>query len=340
MGLDAGGAFEMSESKKIVIGSVVLALAVACSSCGGNGRDALGFIDTTVGFVAGRSPHASVKEDENAPERDTTPKVLVNEADGRETFGGGGAAVDYSNADQGYVMVKYDGDNDKVKVQITNTNTEDEPYTYDLDPDGEFQALPLTQGDGEYDVGVYTNIEGDKYALAAQQAVRVKLENEFLPFLRPSQYVEYTAGAACVAKASELTQGTKSDIGAAEQIFLYIVGHVAYDYDKAGTVKSGYLPDADETLASGKGICFDFAALTVAMLRSQGIPCKLIVGYAGNAYHSWIAIYSKETGKFAAIIEFKGDEYNFVDPTFTAAGDETDPNVLGDGAQYQPIYYY
>jgi transglutaminase-like putative cysteine protease len=311
------------------------------ASCGGDGGGAaMDSIKDTIVTAVGDGPHATVEDDDSAPERDNTPKVLVNEATGEKTFDGDGATVDYSNVDQGYVMVKYEGDNSNIKVQITNTGAGDEPYTYDLNPNGEYQALPLTQGDGEYDVAVYTNIEGDKYAVAAQDTVSMKLDDEFSPFLRPSQYVDYTADSKCVAKAAELTQGTKSDMGAAEQIYLYVIDNVTYDYDKASSVQSGYLPVVDETLASGKGICFDFAALTTAMLRSQGIPSKLIIGYAGTAYHSWIAIYSKETGKFAAIIEFMGDKYNLADPTFTAAGDDADPNVVGDGDQYQPIYYY
>jgi transglutaminase-like putative cysteine protease len=134
--------------------------------------------------------------------------------------------------------------------------------------------------------------------------------------------------------------GSKSDLKAAEDIFLYVIENVSYDYDKAKNLPVGYLPNVDETLETGKGICFDFAALTTSMLRSQRIPSKLIVGYAGSAYHAWIAIYSKETAEFAAIIEFKADKYNATDPTFTAAGDNADPNVVGDGATYKPIYYY
>jgi transglutaminase-like putative cysteine protease len=266
--------------------------------------------------------------------------VLEDEAPGTDTFGENGATVDYSNVDQGYVMVKYEGDNKKIKVRVTNTGSEDGPYTYDLDPDNGYEALPISLGDGDYEVAVYTNIEADKYAVAAQDTVSVKLEDEFLPFLRPSQYVNYTADSECVAKAAELAADGTSDLAVAEQIFLYVVDNVAYDYDKAETVQSGYLPDVDETLATGKGICFDYAALTTAMLRSQGIPSKLIVGYAGSAYHSWIGIYSRESGEFAAIIEFKGDKYNLADPTFTASGDNADPNVIGDGDKYQPLYYY
>jgi hypothetical protein len=315
-------------------------LIVSLSACDGEGGDALDSIKEKIETAVSDGPRATVEEDESAPDRDNSPKVLENKASGKKTFDGNGATVDYSNVNQGYVMVKYKGDNNDIKVQITNAGSDDGTYTYDLNPDGEYQALPLSQGDGKYDVAVYTNIEGNKYAVAAQKTVSMKLKDEFSPFLRPSQYVDYNADSKCVAKAEELAGGAKSDMGAAEQIYLYVVDNVTYDYDKASTVQSGYLPDVDETLESGKGICFDFASLTTAMLRSQGIPCKLIIGYAGTAYHSWIAIYSKETGKFAAIIEFKGDKYNLADPTFTAAGDDADPNVVGEGDQYQPLYYY
>jgi hypothetical protein len=319
---------------------VLFALIASVTACDGEGGEALDSLKEKIETAVSDGPRSTVEEDDSAPDRDNTPKVLENKASGKKTFDGNGATVDYSNINQGYVMVKYSGDNNNIKVQITNAGSDDGTYTYDLNPNGEYNSLPLSQGDGKYDVAVYTNIEGNKYAVAAQKTVSMKLKDEFSPFLRPSQYVNYTADSKCVAKAAELAEGAKSDMGTAEQIYLFVVDNVTYDYEKASTVQSGYLPNVDETLATGKGICFDFASLTTAMLRSQGIPCKLIVGYAGAAYHSWIAIYSKETGKFAAIIEFKGDKYNLADPTFTAAGDDADPNVVGEGDQYQPIYYY
>ena len=45
-----------------------------------------------------------------------------------------------------------------------------------------------------------------------------------------------------------------------------------------------------------KGICFDYAALMTAMLRSQGIPTKLEIGYSGEVYHAWISTYIDEIG--------------------------------------------
>jgi len=329
----------VKQTKKILIILLLAASLTSFSACGEDGGNALDTVKEKLQTAVG-GPHATAEIDESAPDRDNAPKVLTDKASGKKTFDGNGATVDYSNVNKGYVMVKYEGDNPKIKVQITNTASDDGTYTYDLAPNGEFNAFPLTQGDGTYNVAVYTNIGGDKYAVAVEKQIEMKLKDSFSPYLRPSQYVNFTADSKCVAKASEVTKGTKSDMAAAEQIFLFVIGNVTYDYDKAKTVQSGYLPDVDETLATGKGICFDYASLTSAMLRSQKLPCKLIVGYAGSAYHAWIAIYSKNSGEFAAIIEFKGDKYNLADPTFTAAGDNADPNVVGDGTSYQPLYYY
>ena len=49
-------------------------------------------------------------------------------------------------------------------------------------------------------------------------------------------------------------------------------------------------------LEKKSGICFDYAALMTGMLRSQGVPCKLVVGYAGTVYHAWISVWTAEHG--------------------------------------------
>jgi transglutaminase/protease-like cytokinesis protein 3 len=76
------------------------------------------------------------------------------------------------------------------------------------------------------------------------------------------------------------------------------------------------------------------------MLRSQGIPCQLVVGYAGPAYHAWISVHVEGIGWVANMIQFNGDKWKMMDPTFAASGDTADPNVVGDGENYNPVYYY
>ena len=96
------------------------------------------------------------------------------------------------------------------------------------------------------------------------------------------------------------------------------IQNISYDEEKAQNVSYGYLPNVDDTLASGTGICFDYAALMTAMLRSQNIPTKLEVGYSGDTYHAWISTYVDDKGWVDNIIEFDGDSWQIMDPTLGA----------------------
>lgn len=89
-----------------------------------------------------------------------------------------------------------------------------------------------------------------------------------------------------------------------QNIYNFVIKNISYDEEKAQNVSYGYLPNVDDTLASGTGICFDYAALMTAMLRSQNIPTKLEVGYSGDTYHAWISTYVDDKGWVDNIIEF------------------------------------
>jgi transglutaminase-like putative cysteine protease len=91
----------------------------------------------------------------------------------------------------------------------------------------------------------------------------------------------------------------------------------------------------DAILASGTGICLDYAAVMASMLRSQRIPTRLEVGYAQDAYHAWISVYTADTGWLNGIIEFDGNVWTLVDPTFGAnTDDKTLKKFIGDGSNY------
>jgi hypothetical protein len=289
------------------------------------------------GLVSGtESPRGTVEEDPSAPLRDSSPKVLANVADGTEIFSENGATVDFSHAGDGYIMAKYEGDNPRIKLQITKDG---QTYTYDVVPNTDFAGFPI-QESGGYTVAMFTNIEGTRYSQAAAQEIQVQLADEFAPFLRPNLYSDFTASTQTVAKSAELALGARTDLKVIENIFIWITENITYDYDKAVNVQPGYVPNVDETLRMGTGICFDYASVMSCMLRSQGIPCKLVVGYAGEAYHAWISVYVDGIGWVNDMIQFHGDTWTLMDPTFAANGDTTDPNVIGDGETYNPVYYY
>jgi hypothetical protein len=103
-----------------------------------------------------------------------------------------------------------------------------------------------------------------------------------------------------------------------------------------------YLPDVDAIMEKKRGICFDYAAVMASMLRCQGIPAKLVTGYAGDAFHAWLSVYSTETGWVDDVIYFDGENWQLMDPTFAAAGagSKEIKEYIGDGSNYTPNYQY
>ena len=249
------------------------------------------------------------------------------------------AVIDYSNTQDGYVMVNFTASTDKrLKVQVKGPST---TYSYNLTP-GEWTVFPLSDGNGSYTVGVYENISGNKYSSVLSISSQVTLKDEFGPFTRPNQYVDYANAPKTVAKAKELTSGLSKPLDKVAAIYDYVVSTLSYDYDLAASVKSGYLPKLDKVLAKKSGICFDYAALMTGMLRSQDVPCKLVVGYAGSAYHAWINVWSESTGWVNAAIYFDGVAWQRTDPTFASTAKQSEEIMayIGDGTNYSAKYLY
>ena len=251
------------------------------------------------------------------------------------------ASVDWSNLSEGFVSVSYTGGkNVRIKVQITRTGGV--TYTYDLNNQGAPETFPLVEGDGTYTIKVFENTSGTRYAQAFSTQVELKLRNEFLPFLYPNQYVNYTADCAAAQKAAEVTAGIEKDIDKVGAVYRFVVGSLTYDYDKINRVPVGYLPDVDLVMAEGSGICFDYAALMTAMLRSQNVPCKLVIGYAGTVYHAWVNVYIEGQGWIDKAIYFNGQDWKLMDPTFASTGNSS-PAILkyiNNSANYTQKYAY
>ena len=111
-------------------------------------------------------------------------------------------------------------------------------------------------------------------------------------------------------KGAELHLELQTQIGVVTAIYNYVINNLTYDTAKAQSVQSGYLPNVDVVLAQKKGICFDYAALMTAMLRSQDIPTKLVVGYTGSLYHAWINVFLEGQGWVDNVIYFDGHDWN------------------------------
>ena len=249
------------------------------------------------------------------------------------------AVIDYSNTADGYVMVRYSAATDKrLKAQVKGPTT---TYTYNITV-GEWETFPLSDGNGSYQVVVYENISGTKYATVLSIRFNVTLSDEFAPFLRPNQYVDYGVAPNTVAKARELTADKEEPLEKVRAVYDFVVNNITYDRQLAQTVQSGYLPVLDTVLANKTGICFDYASLMTGMLRSQGVPCKLVVGYAGTVYHAWISVWSEETGWVDGAIYFDGVSWQRMDPTFASSGRQSAAikKYIGDASNYTEKYLY
>jgi transglutaminase-like putative cysteine protease len=267
------------------------------------------------------------------------PVDTVANAPGRLVKSNTEADIDYSNTSDGYVMARYAASTDKqLRAQVKGPTT---TYTYHLKA-GEWAVFPLSDGNGDYQITIYKNVSGSKYAAVLSVSVSVELKDEFAPFIHSNQYVNFDAAPKTVAEAAELTANASTTLDKVTAIYNYVVKNISYDQKLAASVKSGYLPDLDSVLEKKTGICFDYAALMTGMLRSQSVPCKMVVGYAGKSYHAWINVWSEETGWINAVIYFDGETWQRMDPTFasSAGSSEAIMKYIGNGENYTAKYFY
>lgn len=251
--------------------------------------------------------------------------------------------IDYRNTGKGYVNVKYKlpiNDNEKLFLNVNSPTGHDDMY--EMTPENWLTA-PLSDGDGTYDITIgtceiaftgddiityisKTGTSKDRYAIfnhtPFKKSIDVKLENPYAPFLTANCRVNYDEDTLCVKKAAILCADAESDIEKVEKIHAWVVQSIEYDHKYKNTSCITYFTDLDETYESRKGVCIDYAALMAAMLRSQGIPCKLECGSVwpsdSESGHAWVSVYVKEGGEVADGIYLKGNQWNRMDPTFIA----------------------
>lgn len=246
----------------------------------------------------------------------------------------GAFQLDCSGMAQGYIALLSRSDSPR-KFQIERG---EERYHYTV-PSGEPVVLPLNLGDGTYTFRLLENVGDNRYAVLWSEEQQVTMNDEFQCFLHPSQMANYGPDSQCVRVARELAASCATDIDVAGAIYDYLVKNIRYDGEKAATVEPGYLPDPDETLTTGKGICFDYASLAAAMMRSLGIPCKLITGFVdGDVYHAWNCFYLQGQGWVTVGIQASPNSWQRVDITFAASGRST--SKLTDDGNYTTRYTY
>lgn len=212
--------------------------------------------------------------------------------------------VDYSNADDGYIMIKCTASEKRYKLRVRYG---DNTLTYDYNGKGDYEVFPLQFGSGTYTVVLYKQVSGNKYSEEGMAVFQASMKDPEAAFLYPNQYVNYDETTPAVLEADTLCAGMSDEKAIYDAVCNYVSRNYVYDFVKAVTAKSGEMPDIDGTFTKKRGICQDLAALTVAMLRSQGVHARIMIGYADKNYHAWVI----------AVID--GKEYMY-DPTAAVGG--------------------
>lgn len=207
--------------------------------------------------------------------------------------------LDTTNLASGVIGVTYEvKPTVKTKVMIAKGS---EKYTYSLATAKQTELFPLQLGNGEYTVTVLENTTDNKYKVITKENVQLKLADSKVVFLNSVQNVKWNNTNKAILKAKELTANKKTDSEKVNAIYNYIISNVAYDYDLAANLPTEYTPNIDQTLKAKKDICYGYASLFAAMLRSVDIPTKLVMGNTTyvKVYHAWNEVYMN--GKWVTI---------------------------------------
>lgn len=233
--------------------------------------------------------------------------------------------INFDQAVNGIVRIFYNEAVEKKMKLIVQLG--EQKYVYNLFRSNDFVNYPLQLGDGLYNVSIYENTTGTKYKKVAASSFQVALKEQNSVYLQSvleisweeedksikladeivAQALETKKAKTVVSKRAQVVLTEKEIIN---ELYMYVIKNIKYDYKKIETLDYSYLPDNDSLLISKKGICYDYSSLLASMLRSQGIPAKMAKGYANKStvYHAWNEIYLS-TEKRWVVVDTTNDAY-------------------------------
>lgn len=150
------------------------------------------------------------------------------------------------------------------------------------------EVLPLL-GSGMYEVNLLNHIKDNEYIIVDIGDAYIEGYNknysQYLSSSQPVYWGEYETNLS-----NQITSGSETDEEKAIAIYEFITKNMEYDY-AFYSLKNQFQPYPDNRITAENkiGVCYDFASLYAGLLRSQGIPTKLIKGnkYRDEEYHAW-----------------------------------------------------
>ena len=204
------------------------------------------------------------------------------------------------------------------------------------------------------------NYESDERRTLLDVKFKAEVKNTEAKWLLSTPSVNYKNAPLACEKALDLTKNCKTDAEKITAVFNWVAKNIKYDYarakemDKAQAAaaantnkeksvsclideKNGThtkTPDPKETgyknqnqldldiiMTKKTGICNHKATLMAGMLRSIGVPCKVVTGTMKGEGHAWVAV-NPQTGK--------------LDLAKLGAGKDYEPKLPGEDDNERP----
>lgn len=169
------------------------------------------------------------------------------------------------------------------------------------------EYLPIQLGKGTYEVKLLKNIDGNRYRVVDKEYLNISEVPQDV-YLSSSQPVVWENNEELLVLAKEIIKDKNTDEEKVKAVYEYIVSNIKYDKLKIKNLPDDYVPDLTTIVNDKKGICYDYSALFAGILRSEGIPTKLVKGYKNDLknYHAWNEVYLE-------------GEWHIVDTTYDSA---------------------
>ena len=236
----------------------------------------------------------------------------------------GNVTINTEKSFQGLVQIQYTGDLSKQVKVMVEANGDKNVYNIRNNDPG---YVPLQMGAGTYKISVLQQIEGTKFKPLISESIEVDNVDIFKMFTSPCLIVDFNSTMKAIQGYSDLSNNqSKNDT--IQSMYKEMVTKYSYDFDKIKNLPNDYVPVIDEMYMSKKGICYDYSVMLASLLRYNGIPAKLVMGYAPNIkeYHAWNEIFID--GQWVAVDTTYDSQYEKAKQDYTFAKDSSKRKVV------------
>ena len=219
----------------------------------------------------------------------------------------------------GLIQIQYTGELTKPVKVLVEANADKNVYTIrDNDP----FYIPLQMGEGTYKISVLQQIAGTKFKPLKSETIEVGAVDTNQMFTSPSLLVNFNGSMKAIQNYADISNN-KNKNQTIENFYKELVTKYSYDFDKVNNLPSDYVPVIDEIYMAKKGICYDYSVMFASFLRYNGIPTKLVMGYAPEIkeYHAWNEVLID--GKWVAVDTTYDSQYEKAKQEYTFVKDSS-----------------